>query len=106
MSFQAGLGVGPECYVSAVLFRSMCGLLELKAANTRQSCIYSLLLDQEPSNPPYTPYDLFCSINDGFDVPSDFTICEFESNVTDCGINDNGKWPLRILPSTFPQKTN
>jgi hypothetical protein len=89
MSFQAGLGVGPECYVSAVLFRSMCGLLELKGANTRQSCIYTLLLAQDPSDPPYPLYDLFCYINDGLDVPGDFTICE--SNVTDCGINDNGK---------------
>jgi hypothetical protein len=89
MSFQEGLGVGPECYVSVVFSRAMCGLLEFKTANIGQSCIYSSLLDDE-ENSNGDPYIAFCNYPEQ-DAQYSFTLCESENNVTDCGIDVTSK---------------
>jgi hypothetical protein len=89
MSYQEILGIGPECYVSVVFSRAICGLFELKTANTGQSCIYnSLLNDEEISNGD--PYTAFCNYISQ-DAEYSFTLCVSENNVTDCGIDVTSK---------------
>jgi hypothetical protein len=92
MSFQADLGVGPECYVSTVLFRSMAHPLELKIAHTGQNCLFDWLFSHEDGSSS-NPYDVFCGPNTiGSGDLISLTGCGSSVNVTDCGgINDLSK---------------
>jgi len=90
MSFQASLGVGPECYVSAVVSRSKFHLLDLKIAYTGQNCLFGWLFEQEDGRSS-NPYTVFCTDGDGLNGQLTITGCWDWPSVTDCGIDATGK---------------
>jgi hypothetical protein len=89
MSLQVSLGVGPECYVSAVLSRSMFRLLELKIAHTGQSCMLDWFDVQDGLTG--SPYYLLCDIGSDGEALASFTWCEGFVSVTDCAIDATSK---------------
>jgi hypothetical protein len=97
------IGVGPMCYVSAVLSRSMFRLFGLKTINTGQACMVAWLNSHE--NQTGESLDpLFCSYNSLPLVLNSLTLCE--ANVTDCGIDEIGKYyPLFWLQCLLENQT-
>jgi hypothetical protein len=91
MSYQAVLGVGPQCYVSTVLFKYIFCLLELNTAHTGQSCLFNWLFNEDDGGSS-NPYTVFCNfaLSAGDDFLSQ-TGCSSSGNVTICAIDGTSK---------------